>query len=177
MRPNIITSCCGSLFSTGKSNVGSELAALPALPMQIAFYLSMFLTISLGISCYRTGEKGYLFSATIIVAFLLSLVSIISFISLYYYELPTHHCPFCILQKEYGYAGYLLYATLLGGAIAGMGVGALMPFRKIESLSEIIPSIQRKLALVAVALYLIFTIMVTHRMMFSNLILLSFQHP
>jgi len=42
-------------------------------------------------------------------------MAILSFISVYFYELPTHHCPFCILQKEYGYVGYPLYLTLFGG--------------------------------------------------------------
>jgi hypothetical protein len=173
MNPNIITSCCGSLFSEGKNSLSSELATLPVVPMEIIFYLSILLTVCLGILFYRVGRQGYLFSVISGIAFLISLASIISFISLYYYELPTHHCPFCILQKEYGYIGYVLYVALLGGAVAGMGVGVLMPFRKIESLAAIIPSLQRKLALLAVALFLIFTALVTYRTIFSNLTLVS----
>ena len=103
------------------------------------------------------------------ITFLVSLASIISFISVYYYELPTHHCPFCILQKEYGYAGYCLYLTLLGGAISGMAVGVLMPFKHIESLAQTIPPIQKKLAGVATVLFLIFTALVTYRIITSNL--------
>ncbi len=169
LRPNIITSCCGRLFSAGGNNLASEIAALPAIPMQLAFYSSMILTSYLGLAFYRRGEKGYLFSTMIGIAFLVSLASIISFISVYYYELPTHHCPFCILQKEYGYAGYFLYLSLLGGAIAGMGVGLLMPFKRIESLLEIIPSLQKKLVVVAMVLFLIFTTLVTYRIIISNL--------
>ena len=169
LRPNIITSCCGMLFSAGGNNLASEIAALPAIPMQLAFYSSMILTIYLGLVFYRKGEKGYFFSMMIGIAFLVSLASIISFISVYYYELPTHHCPFCILQKEYGYAGYFLYLSLLGGAIAGMGVGLLMPFKRIESLLEIIPSLQKKLVVVAMVLFLIFTTLVTYRIIISNL--------
>ncbi len=30
----------------------------------------------------------------------------------YVYELPTHKCPFCMLQKEYHYVGYLLWGLL-----------------------------------------------------------------
>jgi hypothetical protein len=173
MHPNIITSCCGSLFSEGKSSLTSELSSLPVVPMEVAFYLSMLLTVCLGISFYLKGEKGYLFAVSIAIAFLIALASIISFISVYYYELPTHHCPFCILQQEYGYVGYFLYVALLGGAVSGMGVGVLMPFRKIESLTLIIPAIQRKLAFIAVVLFLIFTALVTYRIVFSNLVLVS----
>jgi hypothetical protein len=75
-------------------------------------------------------------------------------------ELPTHHCPFCILQKEYGYIGYPLYLLLFAGAILGMGVGVLMPFRDIRSLSESIPATQKRMALAAVALFILFAIIV-----------------
>ena len=169
LRPDIITSCCGRLFSAAGAGLASEIAALPVLPMQLAFYLSVALAVYCGLSFYRKGEKGYFFSMMIGIASLVSLASMISFISVYYYELPTHHCPFCILQKEYGYAGYFLYLALLGGAITGMGVGLLSPFKHIESLAQTIPSIQRKLAVAATVLFLIFTSLVTYRIIVSNL--------
>ena len=105
------------------------------------------------------------------VTFVVSILSILSFISLYFYELPTHHCPFCILQGEYGYIGYPLYLTLLGGALSGIGAGILMPFRNTESLVKVVPSVQRRLALTSVILFLIFTIIVTARMVFSDFML------
>jgi hypothetical protein len=103
--------------------------------------------------------------------FIVSLASILSFISVYFYELPTHHCPFCILQKEYGYVGYPIYITLLGGTIAGIGTGLLMPFRGVKSLSDPLPSIQKRLALLSAILFLIFTCIVTYRMIFTDFIL------
>jgi hypothetical protein len=93
----------------------------------------------------------------------------ISFICLYIYELPTHHCPFCILQKEYGYVGYVLYIALFGGGVAGMGAGALMPFRSRGSIARIVPALQRRLAAVTLVLYLLFTLVVTYRILFSPL--------
>jgi hypothetical protein len=97
--------------------------------------------------------------------FIVAAASLVSFICLYFYELPSHHCPFCILQKEYGYIGYLLYAALLGGAISGLGIGALMPFSSRPSLSRVIPAIQRRLALVTLVMYLLFTLIVSWRML------------
>jgi hypothetical protein len=105
------------------------------------------------------------------ITLLVSLASILSFISLYFYELPTHHCPFCILQKEYEYVGYPLYITLLGGTISGVGTGLLMPFRGVKSLSTVLPSIQKRLALISAILFLIFTFIVTYRMVFTDFIL------
>jgi hypothetical protein len=171
LKADIITSCCGSLFSSSSSGLASEISALPATPMKVAFYLTVFLTVASGLSFYWKGRGGYLFSLMSGVTFVVSILSILSFISLYFYELPTHHCPFCILQGEYGYIGYPLYLTLLGGALSGMGAGILMPFRNIESLLKVVPSIQGRLALTSVVLFLIFTIIVTIRMVFSDFML------
>jgi hypothetical protein len=171
LKPNIITSCCGSLFSVGEQGLTSGMVALPIIPMKIAFYLVMALTIGSGLYFYRKDKGAYLFCASSAMTFVVSVASIISFISLYFYELPTHHCPFCILQKEYGYIGYPLYAALFGGTISGMGVGILMPFRNRKSLSETLPSIQRRLAIASLILFILFTAIVTYEMVFSGLIL------
>ena len=171
LKPNIITSCCGSLFSVGEQGLTSGMVALPIIPMKIAFYLVMALTIGSGLYFYRKDKGAYLFCASSAMTFVVSVASIISFISLYFYELPTHHCPFCILQKEYGYIGYPLYAALFGGTISGMGVGVLMPFRNRKSLSEVLPSVQRRLAVASLILFILFTAIVTYEMVFSGLIL------
>jgi len=169
--PHIITSCCGSLFSAGEQALTSEMVALPSIPMKVVFYFAMALTVASGLYCYRRGKGAYLLSMASAATFVVSLASILSFISVYFYELPTHHCPFCILQKEYGYVGYPLYVTLLGGTISGIGPGLLMPFRGVKSLSGILPSIQKRLALLSAVLFLIFTLIVTYRMVFTDFIL------
>jgi len=170
MKANVITSCCGSLFSTETEGVTSSIAALPRIPIEIAFYASMALTLGSGIYFYLSNNKsGYLYSALSIATFAISVAALISFISLYLYELPSHHCPFCILQKEYGYIGYFLYLALLGGAVCGMGVGALMPFRNIPSLSTVAPAVQKKLVITGLTLYLIFAAIATYEMIFSVL--------
>lgn len=170
MKAAVITSCCGSLFSTETEGVTSSIASLPRIPMEIAFFVCMALTLGSGIYFYlRNNRSGYLFSALSIATFVVSVAALISFIALYFYELPTHHCPFCILQKEYDYIGYLLYLTLLGGVVSGTGVGALMPFRKIKSLSSVIPAIQKKLVVTSLSLYLIYTALAIYEMTFSVL--------
>ena len=153
LRPDVITSCCGSLFSVNSSGVAADLAALPAVPLQYALAGIMVTTVALGVAVAVTGRGGYAFFFAAGTAFIMAIASLISFISPSIYELPTHHCPFCVLQKEYGYIGYLFYATLLGGAVTGMGVGVLRPFRSIPSLVVIIPSLQRRLAVLSVLFY------------------------
>jgi hypothetical protein len=89
---------------------------------------------------YLKGSKiGTLFSLVWIVSFPVSVESLISFISPYIYELPIHHCPFCVLQKEYHYLGCFVYMRLLLRTIAGPCVGVLMPFRFVLTLREGLP--------------------------------------
>jgi len=171
LKPNIITSCCGTLFSTDTLVLPSELGFISTIQTKALFYSTILLTAGTGFFYFLKGRGAYLLSGASGVAFVVSVVSIFSFVSCYIYELPTHHCPFCILQKEYGYIGYLIYVTLLGGAVAGFSVGVLMPFTKTKSLSEILPAFQRKLAMTSSVLFLVFTAIVTVRIMLSGLVL------
>jgi len=169
LNPEVITSCCGSLFTADTKGVASEIISWPLPVMEIIFYAAMIGALALGAVFYRTGKMGYAFAAAMFLTLLISVASFISFISIYFYELPTHHCPFCILQKEYGYIGYCLYLLLLVGGLAGMGVGLLMPFRHIPSLEATLPTIQKHLALTAIIFYLLFTVIATYQIIFSNL--------
>lgn len=169
LHADVITSCCGSLFSLDKPGLASDLAGLPAAPMEVAFYAGMAATACAGLYFYRKGRGGYLFSGVSFLTFIIAIASLISFICLYFYELPTHHCPFCILQKEYGYVGYALYITLLGGGMAGMGTGALQPLSKQGSMPHVIPALQKRLTALNLILYLLFTLIVTYRLLFSPL--------
>ena len=169
LEPEVITSCCGTIFTAEARSITSEVIALPIMAMETAFFAAIIGTLGLGIFFYRTGKGGYLLGGASLLTFLISVASLISFISIYIYELPTHHCPFCILQQEYHFIGYPLYLTLLGGALTGLGVGVLTPFRTITSLKESLPAIQKRLALLSLILYAIFTVIVVYQMIFSNL--------
>lgn len=168
LKADIITSCCGSLFSADKRSIGGEIASLPPGVMQYVFYGSMALTAGLGIYSYLKRKWQHIFALAGSISFFVAVASLVSFISLYYYELPTHHCPFCILQHEYGYIGYLLYATLLGGAICAMGSGVLAPFSTRSSMARVIPPLQQRLTGAALALYLLFTLLVSWRMLTTS---------
>lgn len=168
LKGDMITSCCGSLFGSDKPSIAGELAGLPYRIMRPLFFSTMAVLACCGIRLYLKGSGGYLYAALSAFAFVVSLAALISFIGLYYYELPTHHCPFCILQQEYGYIGYLLYATLLGGMIAGSSIGLLMPFRASPSLAPYLPRLQQRLILLSLACYLLFTALVSYRMLTAN---------
>lgn len=169
LNPEVITSCCGSLFTADTKGVASEIISWPRPVMEVIFYAAMIGTLTLGVVFYRTQTMGYGFAIAIFVTLLISMAAFISFISIYFYELPSHHCPFCILQKEYGYIGYGLYLLLLLGGVAGTGVGLLMPFRQIPSLKATLPTFQKQLALTSIIFYLLFTAISTYKIIFSNL--------
>ena len=169
LTPDVITSCCGSLFSSERENVVAGLTGMPRIPMTIVFYFFMAALFTNGLFSLFRKTAGYLFAVLSAIAFLVSASAIISFISLYIYELPTHHCPFCILQQEYDYVGYAFYISLLGGTICGIGVGFLMPFKKIKSLKDTIPVVQRKLMGTAMIAFGFFTVLTTYCIMSSRL--------
>ncbi len=157
LKPEIITSCCGALFTPESKGVASELIVSPSLANELVFYGLMAGTLVLGVIFTRTGRSGYWFSLLAVIACLLAIPAFISFFSIYIYELPTHHCPFCVLQREYGFIGYPIYLALMAGGLSGAGVGMLMPFRTKESLKGILPAIQRRLALWSMISYGVFT--------------------
>ena len=169
LQPEVITSCCGTQFAVETKSVVSEVIALPLGVMEITFFAGILGTLGLGGFFFRTGKGGYLLGAASLLTFIISVAALISFISLYIYELPTHHCPFCILQQEYHYLGYPLYLVLLGGALTGMGVGVLTPFRPRASLKESLPTIQKNLAVVAMICFALFAGIAVYEMIFSNL--------
>lgn len=163
LKADVITSCCGSLFSEGKRSIASELAGAPVLPAMFAFGLSLVACVASGMVVIIKGKGSHLFSLSGGLFFLAAVTALISFICLYFYELPSHHCPFCILQEEYGRVGYALYASLLAGEVAALGVGLLHPFRNQPSMVAIIPRIQRKLTIASLSFFALFTVIVMAR--------------
>lgn len=169
LKADVMTSCCGSLFGQGRQSLGASLAGLPPRFMRPAFWSVLAALLAAGGLVLRK-RQGTVPFAILSLAFLaVATASLISFIGLYIYALPTHHCPFCLLHREYGFVGYPLYGALLGGAISGLGVGALAPFQGRPSLAIALPGIQRKLTWATVALALLFTLIVGAWMVLSPL--------
>jgi hypothetical protein len=169
LRPEVITSCCGSLFGARGGGLGSDLAGLPGRPTGAVLAATLLAAAGLGLRFLRTGRGAVAFGALSALALPVSLAALVSFVSPYVYELPTHHCPFCILQREYHHVGYLLYATLLGGSVLGAGAGVVAPARRFPSLAAAVPALQRRLAAAAVALLLLFAALVAWSVFTSQL--------
>ncbi len=163
LKADLITSCCGSLFSPENRGIAGELAAFPAKPAMVFFAVVFSGYLASGINSLTRNSGWYLFANGAVAFFLTAVIALISFISVYFYELPTHHCPFCILQKEYGYIGYMLYACLIGGVITGVAGGAVEKFKVVKTLAGVIPQFQRRAAVASLCFNSIFTITVLLR--------------
>ena len=160
LKADVMTSCCGSLFGQGRPGLAAELAGLPPRLMQPVFWITLALLLAVGIWLLRRRQGAALFSGLSFAFLLIAVTSLISFFCLYIYELPTHHCPFCLLHREYLFVGYPIYGALLGGAIAGLGVGILAPFQGRASLKSVLPVMQARLAWSALILALTFALIV-----------------
>lgn len=173
LHPDIITSCCGSLFSQEQAGVAGDLAALPAPLMMKVLTACLVATAGAGLLFLKTGKWGAVFAVASFLTLLAGAASLVSFICLYVYGLPSHHCPFCILKREYNFIGYLLYGALFGGGLGGLGVGALAPLRSRGSMPRVIPPLQRRLVAVTLAMYLLFAVTVVAVVVASPLKLLG----
>ena len=125
-----VVDCCGAVFSTTN---GSYMAAL--LGTKPLYMLSVFYGVFALIVVAYFAKNRYLFSLLNLLYLIIALVSLIAFFGTYIYELPTHHCPFCLLQKDYHYMGYFLYIFLFIGTFYGVVLG-LISFRVNERLRK-----------------------------------------
>ena len=113
-----MVSCCGTLYSSSSTSAISSIFSLGDFTLLSIFYGMFFMLFVF----YRLKNK-YLFAITNVLFIIISLISLIVFFGTYIYELPSHHCPFCFLQGDYYYVGYLIYTLLFLGTFNGVVVG------------------------------------------------------
>jgi hypothetical protein len=154
LRPETLTSCCGSLFGEGKGLAG-ELAGLPPGPALVGFFTCLVLAVAAALVCNLRGRGGLWVGLASAAAWVGTMAGILSFLSLYVYEHPHHHCPFCLLKADYHYLGYALYVPLFVATAAGLAVGAIQPFRWVPSLADIVPAVSARFSRVAAAGFLL----------------------
>jgi len=115
----------------------------------VVFYTGIILFFVISSSCLysKKGSLRYLQSAVSAAVLFLALAAVISFVSPYIYELPTHHCPFGLLP------------------------GVFQPLKRLPSFEGIIDSIERKWVGGSMGCMLIFITVVTYQVVMSNLTL------
>lgn len=113
-----MVSCCGNIYSSSANSYISDIFSIDTTILLALFYGNfLFILIIYFV------KNRYLFAFLNIIFIIISIVALIVFFGTYIYEIPTHHCPFCYLQKDYYYVGYLIYTTLFIGTFYGAIVG------------------------------------------------------
>lgn len=114
--------CCSVIF--GVNNTGTKIPFdLSIFNLLIVFYLLYILTTILSL------QKSSFINLIINFMFLyIGYYAVTYFFSTYIYQLPTHQCPFCILQKEYDFIGYFIWGILFLGTFFGVSSFILKTF-------------------------------------------------
>jgi hypothetical protein len=172
--PDVITSCCGSLFSQGTESVAAHMAGLPAGPVMILLYVTMALAMLSGAVYLRWRRGLLLFGALSTLAFPVGIAGIIAFVSLYVYEHPLHHCPFCLLQPEYARIGYALYLPLFMATALGLGLGLTAALAQRDSVRRVLSHSAPPLVITAGIGLVVFTALTAWLSWRSNLLLLGY---
>lgn len=155
LQPHRLTSCCGSAFRPEQHGLGAEAAALDPHAMLAVLAVSLVATLAWAALAgrHRVAAAGYALAS---VGFLgIALAAVVAAVSLYVYEHPHHHCPFCLLKREYGYVGFALYVPLFGGAAAGLASGVLS-LRPPPSLRALLVQRLRRLRLASATGFALF---------------------
>jgi hypothetical protein len=107
-------SCCSALF--GQLEGANPLPFGLTIPLLLVlFYLLYILLIITLNSSYKI-----LYIGVNLLFLYIAYYAVVYFFGTYIYQLPTHKCPFCMLQAEYVYIGYLLWASLFIGTFMGL---------------------------------------------------------
>lgn len=176
LRPQMITSCCGSLFSAEGEGVISTLAGLPvrqALPLFFAVVLVYLAVLGATFRRQALWLRQLLFAVSVLL-FFVAMMALISFLSLYIYQLPGHQCPFDMLQGHYYYIGYPIYIGLFLATLFGMLPGLCHPLATTPSLQRELHQcepIWLRLALFGLVLFLLTS---CWQMVFGPLILFGY---
>ena len=117
-------SCCSVIFGqTGGAN-GLPLG-LDIPKLLILFYLLFALVVLTTVS-----DLAIMSIIASILFGVIAYYAVVNFFGTYIYELPTHLCPFCMLQDHYFYVGYLLWGLLLLGIFLSINAAIMQSYFK-----------------------------------------------
>jgi len=117
-------SCCSVIFGqTGGVN------GLP-FGLDISKLLMLFYLLFVLLLLTTLNEMAILSIVVSLLFGFISYYSVVYFFGTYIYELPTHLCPFCMLQDHYYYVGYVLWGLLLLGVFLAIDTAIMQRFFK-----------------------------------------------
>lgn len=122
--------CCSTLY--GQLEGANPLPlGLDISTLLILFY--MLFAVLFG--AMLSGQNILSIMASILFV-MIAYYAVVYFFGTYVYELPTHNCPFCMLQKEYYFVGYLIWGTLFIGVYLSLVSSVMEIYIKIHRRKE-----------------------------------------
>lgn len=135
--------CCSVIFGQiGGANGLPFGLDIPKL--MILFYL-LFILLFLAIFT----DNALLTIVTSILFAGVSYYAVVYLFGTYIYELPTHQCPFCMLQDHYYYVGYVVWGLLFLGVFFATDSAIMYYFFKINSYKL------KKMSLISLSLFIL----------------------
>lgn len=166
LEPEIITSCCGVIFSLATED-GHNLLGPMGGPAMLYWFYGGAGAVVLGTLFLEGWRKssisfGVLLGLAWLFFFLIALFAITLYFSSYIYAMPSHRCPFDILQSEYNSVGYLIYASLFSAVFFGASAGLVAPLRKRAGLEDAVEQYQRISRWLSLTMIMIFVFVVSY---------------
>jgi len=100
----IPVACCAYKYTEIENTLPFSLSVDPLVSV---FYSLYFLVL---LSAYKK-QKTFLFLFAMLFIYI-SYYAIVYYFGGYIYDNPLHKCPYCMLQKQYNYIGYIIYSSL-----------------------------------------------------------------
>ncbi len=120
-------SCCSAIFGqTGGTN------GLP-FGLDIAKLLLLFYLLFILVLLTTLYDMTIVNIVTSLLFTFVSYYSVVYFFGTYIYELPTHKCPFCMLQDHYYFVGYFVWGLVLFGVFLNIDSAVMMAVFKKKS--------------------------------------------
>ncbi len=170
LTPDIITSCCGVIFSGVTEGELGLSYTFSVTQLFLLFYLFATLLLVLKWIVIRgktqSGRWKNLIYAGISLGWLFyfpyGLYVITIVISSYIYAMPYHHCPFDMLKGEYYRVGYPIYITFIGAAFLGICSGVVGIASRLPGLLHAVRSFQNRFIVISFCLLIAFLIVVSY---------------
>jgi hypothetical protein len=115
---SVVASCCSVQLDAVAAARGGTATGPRLLSVALAS-IAGAVCVGLAVLCARRPRRplAVLTGAAATIALPLAVAAVILEVAPYAFEIPQHHCPFCLLRGSVGLLGYPLFGALLTGAI------------------------------------------------------------
>ena len=170
LEPDIITSCCGVLFSDQESNGYNLLNVMPTSGLLTLYgalvIMTAFLTHRMSRQVGKTGVVAPLTAVSALGSwaglYFFSLVVITVHTSPYVYAMPHHRCPFDLLKAPFQMVGYPLYFFLHGSVIGGISCAVAALVEKQKGLAGSAARLRCRAGRLSLIFLLLFLLMIVY---------------